>query len=57
MQGLRVVLDGTEAGEVIVVNGIQRVRPGKPVTPQTVPMDEDVPPAARLPEVGTTQVS
>ena len=57
VQGLRVVLDGLKPGETIVVNGIQRVRPGMSVSPQTVPMDEDVPPAARLPEVGTTQVS
>ncbi len=57
VQGLRVVLDGLKPGETIVVNGIQRVRPGMPISPQTVPMDEDVPPAARLPEVGTTQVS
>jgi RND family efflux transporter MFP subunit len=57
VQGLRVVLDGLKPGEIIVVNGIQRVRPGMSVSPQTVPMDEDVPPAARLPEVGTTQVS
>ena len=57
VQGLRVVLDGLKPGETIVVNGIQRVRPGMPVSPQTVPMDQDVPPSARLPEVGTTQVS
>jgi RND family efflux transporter MFP subunit len=57
VQGLRVVLDGLKPGETIVVNGIQRVRPGMSVSPQTVPMDEDVPPSARLPEVGTTQVS
>ena len=29
---------GLEAGEVIVVNGLQRVRPGAPVTPQPVQM-------------------
>jgi RND family efflux transporter MFP subunit len=57
VQGLRVVLDGLKPGETIVVNGIQRVRPGMPISPQTVPMDQDVPPSARLPEVGTTQVS
>jgi multidrug efflux system membrane fusion protein len=37
--GLRVIEDGLKAGEVIVVNGLQRVRPGAPVTPQTVPME------------------
>ena len=33
--GLRVVESGLKPGEVIVVNGMQRVRPGAPVTPQT----------------------
>jgi membrane fusion protein, multidrug efflux system len=37
---LRVITRGLKAGEVIVVNGLQRVRPGTPVTPQTVPMEE-----------------
>jgi RND family efflux transporter MFP subunit len=32
--GLRVVADGLKFGEWIVVNGLQRARPGKPVTPQ-----------------------
>ena len=32
--GKRVVRTGLEAGEKIVVNGIQRVRPGMPVVPQ-----------------------
>ena len=36
--GLRVVEKGLEPGERIVVNGLQRVRPGQQVTPQTVPM-------------------
>ena len=36
--GLRVVEDGLDAGERIVVNGLQRVRPGAPITPQAVAM-------------------
>ncbi len=36
--GLRVVLAGLESGESIVVNGVQRARPGKPVTPQRAEM-------------------
>ncbi len=32
--GLRVIADGLKPGESIVVNGLQRARPGKPVTPQ-----------------------
>lgn len=36
--GLRVVTDGLKAGERIVVNGLQRVRPGALVAPQEVSM-------------------
>jgi membrane fusion protein, multidrug efflux system len=36
--GLRVVRDGLHEGDVIVVSGIQRVRPGAPVSPKKVPM-------------------
>jgi RND family efflux transporter MFP subunit len=32
--GLRVVTDGLKTGERVVVNGLQRVRPGNPVTPK-----------------------
>ena len=39
--GLRVVRDGLKAGEKIVVNGLQRVRPGAPLAPQMVAMDFD----------------
>jgi len=38
VDGLRVVRDGLHPGEKIVVSGLQRVRPGAPVTPQDVPM-------------------
>ncbi|HEY3073605.1 MAG TPA: efflux RND transporter periplasmic adaptor subunit [Burkholderiales bacterium] len=38
IDGLRVVETGLEPGELVVVNGLQRVRPGAPVTPQTVAM-------------------
>ncbi|MBX9608318.1 MAG: efflux RND transporter periplasmic adaptor subunit [Gammaproteobacteria bacterium] len=38
--GLRVIEDGLQAGESIVVNGLQRVRPGSPVTPSSVPMEK-----------------
>jgi multidrug efflux system membrane fusion protein len=36
--GLRIVTSGLEAGERIVVNGLQRVRPGALVAPQMVSM-------------------
>jgi multidrug efflux system membrane fusion protein len=38
LDGLRVVRAGLKPGEKIVVNGLQRVRPGAPVTAQAVPM-------------------
>ncbi len=37
--GLRVVRGGLEAGESIVVNGLQRVRPGITIAPQRVAME------------------
>lgn len=40
IDGLRVVKQGLKASETIVVNGLQRVRPGDPVTPQQVSMLE-----------------
>jgi multidrug efflux system membrane fusion protein len=46
--GLRVVRDGLKPGEKIVVNGLQRVHPGAPITAQTVAMDFDpLAPAAK----------
>ena len=45
--GLRVVKGGLVPGEVIVVNGLQRVRPGGKVTPTMVPMAEDSATAVR----------
>ncbi|WP_136418955.1 efflux RND transporter periplasmic adaptor subunit [Herbaspirillum sp. ST 5-3] len=42
VDGLRVVREGVKPGEKIVVNGLQRVRPGAPVTAQTVTMDADL---------------
>ena len=38
VDGLRVVTQGLEAGERVVVNGLQRVRPGALLAPQLVPM-------------------
>jgi membrane fusion protein, multidrug efflux system len=42
--GLRVVNRGLSAGDRIVVNGIQRARPGDPVQPRTVAMGDDTAP-------------
>ena len=36
--GLRIVESGLKAGEQIVIDGLQRVRPGSPVTPSVVDM-------------------
>jgi multidrug efflux system membrane fusion protein len=39
VNGLRVVTEGLKPGERIVVNGLQRIRPGSIVAPKEVPMD------------------
>jgi multidrug efflux system membrane fusion protein len=45
IDGMRVIEEGLQPGELIVVNGLQRVRPGQPITPQTVPMEaQNTPP-------------
>ncbi len=41
IDGLRIVREGLKAGDVIVVNGAQRVHPGVTVTPQKVSMGAD----------------
>lgn len=38
-EGLRIVEEGLEPGERIVVNGLQRVRPGVTIAPELVSMD------------------
>jgi hypothetical protein len=37
--GLRIVLQGLQPGETVVVNGLQRVRPGVVVAPERIAMD------------------
>ena len=39
MDGMRVITQGLKAGELVVVDGLQRVRPGAPVTP--IKLDTD----------------
>src|ERR1700736_2252901 len=46
IDGLRIVREGLKAGDVIVVNGAQRVHPGVTVTPQKVTMGADAPAAS-----------
>jgi RND family efflux transporter MFP subunit len=40
-EGLRIVEGGLEPGERIVVNGLQRVRPGVTIAPELVSMDRN----------------
>jgi multidrug efflux system membrane fusion protein len=46
--GMRVVRDGIHAGEKIIVNGLQRVQPGAPVTAQLVAMEDSARPAGQM---------
>jgi RND family efflux transporter MFP subunit len=46
--GLRVVRDGLKPGEIVVVNGLQRVRPGVTVAPQKIAMSVKQPAAGVL---------
>jgi multidrug efflux system membrane fusion protein len=41
VEGLRVVKSGLASGDVVVVNGLQRVRPGVTVAPTRVAMDRE----------------
>jgi multidrug efflux system membrane fusion protein len=47
-EGLRVVTNGLAAGDVVIVNGLQRVRPGVTVAETRVAMGHDLPAFARL---------
>ncbi|MEJ0037480.1 MAG: efflux RND transporter periplasmic adaptor subunit [Gammaproteobacteria bacterium] len=46
--GLRVVRDGLKPGEFIVVNGLQRVRPGVTIAPQKIAMGVKTSPATSV---------
>ena len=48
VEGLRVVTNGLAAGDVVVVNGLQRVRPGVAVAQTRVAMGHDLPAFAQL---------
>lgn len=47
IDGMRVVRDGLKPGELVVVNGLQRVRPGAPVTPEKLEIDDSGMPIAK----------
>jgi len=40
IDGLRVIRSGIDGSEEIVVNGLQRVRPGAPITPHRVDLEQ-----------------
>jgi multidrug efflux system membrane fusion protein len=48
VDGLRVVENGLTAGDVVIVNGLQRVRPGATVAETRVAMGRDLPALAQL---------
>jgi multidrug efflux system membrane fusion protein len=48
VEGLRVVTDGLAAGDVVIVNGLQRVRPGVTVGQTRVAMGNDLPALAQI---------
>ncbi len=37
--GMRIIAGGLKAGELVVVNGLQRVRPGAPLNAQVLEVD------------------
>ena len=47
--GLQVVTEGVTPKERVIVNGLQRVRPGSPVAPSVVPMEEAGKPSTPTP--------
>jgi multidrug efflux pump subunit AcrA (membrane-fusion protein) len=46
VEGKRIVRDGLASGDQIVVNGLQRVRPGMTVAPERMAVTEPLPAAA-----------
>ena len=57
LDGLRVVRSGLKPGDLVVVNGLQRVRPGMKVDPVNVPMEAPPAPAAGAPGTSSEAAS
>jgi multidrug efflux system membrane fusion protein len=57
VDGLRVVENGLAAGDVVIVNGLQRVRPGVTVGQTRVAMGRDLPALAHLEEAVAAEQS
>lgn len=55
VDGMRVIADGLAPGELVVVEGLQRVRPGLPVTPERLPVDAAGLPLRKLADASTAQ--
>ncbi len=55
IDGMRVVTSGVFAGDLVVVDGLQRVRPGMPVTPERLPVDDRGVPIRKSPEAAAGQ--
>ena len=55
LEGLRVIKSGLESGDVVIVNGLQRVRPGVTVSATQVAMDQNAPGA--LERLGAADVA
>jgi len=55
VEGLRVVTAGLSGGERIVVNGLQRIRPGTLLRPEPVAMGVRAPSAAGARELASAE--
>jgi RND family efflux transporter MFP subunit len=55
IDGMRVIKSGVFPGDLIVVDGLQRVRPGMPVTPEKLPVDAAGMPIRKAPEAASGQ--
>jgi RND family efflux transporter MFP subunit len=55
IDGMRVISSGLFAGDLVVVDGLQRVRPGMPVTPEKLPIDDKGMPIHKPAEVAAAQ--
>jgi len=55
IDGMRVITSGVFPGDLVVVDGLQRVRPGMPVTPEKLPVDERGMPIRKSPDSAAAQ--
>jgi len=55
IDGMRVISSGLFPGDLVVVDGLQRVRPGMPVTPEKLPIDDKGMPIRKQAAVASAQ--